>query len=531
MAVLLAATLPGGVDAALSLQKGTWWHTFLSVCGLIIGVLIIMRILASLSVRWSRMMQERVDAAIRARMHIKDVFRVENGYSWDYCMVFKVTRYTQELSERQRKFSLKAIVLRMSAAGLQTRLFYSIQHDEVYCKVRVPMARLCKEAQRTSMSLQLEPATIANLLREGNRKGPKETHWGPIAIPSSSIETNLGPYEYIYAPFNPDMAERNLFKRVASNENYFRSVDRLKLINSIISAKLEDGGCQLDVYRLTKEQCIVGFFAIHDRVELRTLEAKWLTFFERPSQQRTDMVRDYFGEKVAFYFEFLGHYTTWLFWASIVGVCVWINVAYENNNPDAVLIPYFAVYMAVWSTFFLESWKRHESFVAMKWGMTDLERSETPRPEFMQDRSVVKTPSAVDGSRDFYYPRRENMKRKLISVGTSGAFVLAVVAAVVGMFAAKFIMAASSNLSSYSGFLATLLNAVQIQLMGALYSFVSLELNKYENHRTESLYEDALITKTFIIQFINSFSSMFFIAFAQPFLADAIDVVPWCPGG
>ena len=529
--LLVVAALLGAVDA-LSFQKGTWWYTFLSVCGLIVCVLILLRVLSCLSRRWSRKMQERVDAAIRARLHVKDVFRLENGYSWDYCMVFKVTRHTLELSERQAKFSLKAIVQRMSASGLQTRLFYSIQHDEVYCKVRVPIGRLCKEAERISMSLQLEPATISNLLREGNRKGPnKESHWGPIAIPTSSIETDLGPYEYIYAPFNAEMAERNLFKTNTSNETCFRSVDRLKLINSIISAKLEDGGCQLDVYRLTKEQCIVGFFAIHDRVELRTLEAKWLTFFERPSQQCTDMVRDYFGEKVAFYFVFLGHYTTWLFWASIVGLCVWIDVAYENNNPDAVLIPYFAIYMAIWSTFFLESWKRHEAYVAMKWGMTDTERSETPRPEFMQDRSVIKTPSSIDGSRDFYYPRTENIKRKLISIGTSGVFILAVVAAVVGMFAAKFIMAASSNLASYSGFLATLLNAVQIQVMGALYSFVSIELNKYENHRTETLYEDALITKTFIIQFINSFSSMFFIAFAQPFLADAIDVVPWCPGG
>jgi hypothetical protein len=32
-------------------------------------------------------------------------------------------------------------------------------------------------------------------------------------------------------------------------------------------------------------------------------------------------------------------------------------------------------------------------------------------------------------------------------------------------------------------------------------------------------YEDALIAKTFIVQFINSFSAMFFMAFAQPFLA------------
>lgn len=187
--------------------------------------------------------------------------------------------------------------------------------------------------------------------------------------------------------------------------------------------------------------------------------------------------------------------------------------------------------MAIWSTFFLESWKRHESFVAMTWGMTDTEKSEQIRPEFMTDKSVIMTLSPVDGLKDYYYPYKENVKRKFLSLSVSIFFIMAVIAAVVGMFVAKFIMGSMSNLASYSGFLATFLNAAQIQIMGALYSYVSLELNKYENHRTETLYEDALITKTFIIQFINSFSSMFFIAFGQPFLADAIEIVPWCPGG
>jgi anoctamin-10/anoctamin-7 len=51
-----------------------------------------------------------------------------------------------------------------------------------------------------------------------------------------------------------------------------------------------------------------------------------------PWQQNTVAVKDYFGEKIALYFTFLGHYTTWLIYASIAGFISWIDVAGDNNN-------------------------------------------------------------------------------------------------------------------------------------------------------------------------------------------------------
>jgi hypothetical protein len=49
----------------------------------------------------------------------------------------------------------------------------------------------------------------------------------------------------------------------------------------------------------------------------------------------------------------------------------------------------------------------------------------------------------------------------------------------------------------FAGIIASLLNAVQIQIMNYIYSIISIELNDFENHRTEVDYEDALIAKTF----------------------------------
>ena len=50
--------------------------------------------------------------------------------------------------------------------------------------------------------------------------------------------------------------------------------------------------------------------------------------------QPLHIIRQYFGEKLAFYFSWLGFYTTWLVFPSIVGLLVFIygclTVSYDS---------------------------------------------------------------------------------------------------------------------------------------------------------------------------------------------------------
>lgn len=75
-----------------------------------------------------------------------------------------------------------------------------------------------------------------------------------------------------------------------------------------------------------------------------------------------------------------------------------------------------------------------------------------------------------------------------------------------------------------------LINAVQIQVLNEIYNQVAVALTNYENHRTNTEFEDALIAKTFIFQFVNSFASLFYIAFVKPFIPDIDPCVGSCMG-
>ena len=61
--------------------------------------------------------------------------------------------------------------------------------------------------------------------------------------------------------------------------------------------------------------------------------------------------------------------------------------------------------------------------------------------------------------------------------------------------------------------MASVLNTVQIMLFKYIYSYVAQFLNERENHRTNTEFEDSMISKTVIFTFFNSYISFFYIAF------------------
>ncbi len=303
---------------------------------------------------------------------------------------------------------------------------------------------------------------------------------------------------------------------LADEASIFRSVDRMKLIHMIISHHGE-GGCALNPYQLIKDKCILAYGPLHDMVELSALEKDWITLFDWPWNQPVERIKNYFGEKIGLYFLWLGVYTVWLVPAAIVGFCVWLDIAATNNNPDAPSVPYFAGIMGLWSALFLENFKRIENTTSMKWGMTGFEEEEQLRPQFKGERIL----SPVTGKPTRFFSRFEALVRSLYSQAVVSVLVLVVIAAVACIFAIQVSLRDSGfQLAGVdmSGIVASILLALQIQFLNGYFGDVALRLNHQENHRTDTEFEDALIAKTFCFQFVNSFASLFYIAFVKPFI-------------
>ena len=83
------------------------------------------------------------------------------------------------------------------------------------------------------------------------------------------------------------------------------------------------------------------------------------------NMQPINIIKDYYGEKVAFYYAWLMHYTGFLIPLSIFGVIFFVIVAVRRSQIDDVQeimnTPYsliFTIVVMVWSTLYIESWKR-----------------------------------------------------------------------------------------------------------------------------------------------------------------------------
>lgn len=144
--------------------------------------------------------------------------------------------------------------------------------------------------------------------------------------------------------------------------------------------------------------------------------------------QPIHFIRNYFGEKLSFYFSWLGFYTTWLVMPSLVGLLVFIygclTVAYDvptndicnrlNGSGALVMCPlcesshcefwqlhnsclyskitylvdnpatvFFSIFMAVWTVLFIEFWKREQSRLQFEWDIVGFgKETEMIRPEF-----------------------------------------------------------------------------------------------------------------------------------------------------
>lgn len=305
---------------------------------------------------------------------------------------------------------------------------------------------------------------------------------------------------------------------LAEESKIFRGVDRMKLIQMILSYG-GAGGCGLDLRQLAEDDCILAYYPLHDFVELRALEANWLTVLSFPWNQPIDQIKNYLGEKVALYFLWLGLYDTWLMPAAVLGFIFWVTIAVNGNDPSSNSVPIFAGLMGLWSALFLEHWKRLEKTTAMKWGMVGFEEEEQDRPQYYGEPVL----SAIDGKPAKYFSRWVRSKRAFKSNLLIGGMVLCVIGVVICIFAIRIaINFTGANIGGVglAGVVSSILLALQIQFLNKFFGEAAIILNDQENHRTDTEYEDALIAKTFVFQFVNSFISLFYIAFIKPFMQE-----------
>ncbi|TPX61719.1 hypothetical protein PhCBS80983_g00991 [Powellomyces hirtus] len=283
--------------------------------------------------------------------------------------------------------------------------------------------------------------------------------------------------------------------------------ERLRLVHELLTTPTYEGGAGI-----TMDEAVVGvtdavggkfieaIFAPHDKEFanrwIKNWAKKWLL-----TNQDLDAIRDYAGEKVAYYFAFLRFYLTALTVPALVGAVTWLT--------QGEFSPVYGVALSLWSIVFIALWNRQASSYATRWGTRNYSKIEKIRPEFRPTKMMV---DPVTHERQPFYPYWKRwVFQSAVTLPTtlaSIAFLSSVVFVIVtsDVFFHRFYDGPGK---SFVGFLPTIGYAAAIPTLQSYYARLATRLSEAENYSTDTQYAASFAQKLFTFNSLVAFFALF----------------------
>ncbi|EFA04121.2 anoctamin-5 isoform X2 [Tribolium castaneum] len=330
------------------------------------------------------------------------------------------------------------------------------------------------------------------------------------------------------------------------------------------------------IERLLNDSVYSAAYPLHDG-DLREpgslrylLYNEWTALSKWYRYQPLDYVKEYFGVKIALYFAWLGFYTHMLLPAAVVGLacfiysCVtlyynkpsedicngnftfkmcplcnhWCNywdlketctharITYLFDNATTV---FFAIFMSFWAALFLELWKRYSAEITHRWDLTGFDiQEEHPRPQYLARLAHVKRQevNVVTNIMEPHVPFwRLRVPVTIFSFSVVMLLVTLALATVVAivvyrmsvLFALRVYADTVDNSQAilFTTCTAACINLFCIVIFNWIYNYVAEYLTEFELLRTQTEFDDSLTLKIYLLQFVNYYASIFYIAFIK----------------
>ncbi|CAB4068473.1 ANO8 [Lepeophtheirus salmonis] len=293
-----------------------------------------------------------------------------------------------------------------------------------------------------------------------------------------------------------NVKEAHEFVGIESIESFLTSQERQSIVMFLISSlRTENEETIHDVHfrkgeaifpRGLRSNLIHKLYPLHELDSLQYLKHNWVKVVA--SSQPIEKISEYFGIQIGFYFAWLGHYTFALIIPAIVGILFWLILCGRGDFYEDIGFISFAIFNVVWSSLYLTFWKQKSSYLSQKWSVsTDKvsENSKEARPLFEGEERINDITKEIV----LYYP---SWKRNIT------------------------ILLPYDTYEGTQGFLLyipKILLAIIIPIMDTIYYKIAYWLNDQENYKLQEDYDNNLILKLILFQFVNSFLSLFYSAF------------------
>ncbi|KAM3854206.1 anoctamin-5 isoform 2-T2 [Vipera latastei] len=474
-----------------------------------------------------------------------------------------------------------------------------------FVKIHAPWEILITYAEVLNIKMPIKENDIPCMV-----ENPLDCIFWPFRLPEIVMHPEP---DYFTAPFSKERQELYL---IDDENTFFSPSVRNRIVFYILTRcpyGTEEGKRKFGIKRLLNNGTYSSAYPLHDcqywkksndpkcENERYTLHREWARFPRFYKEQPLDLIRKYYGEKIGIYFAWLGFYTEMLFFAAVVGfICFLYGLFTMNENMssteicspniggeiimcplcdrkcdywrlnstcessqyshlfDNVATLFFAIFMGIWVTLFLEFWKRRQARLEYEWDLVDFEEEQQQlqlRPEYeakctqkrknpvTQEIELFKRKSIHDYGKlsllycgvlfwelEPYLPLTSQAIRFCISGTTVLFWISLIIASMIAVIVYRLavyaafasIMENTETLQPIRGLLtpqlatsvtASFLNFVIIMILNFLYERIAIWITDMEIPRTHYEYENRLTMKMFLFQFVNYYSSCFYVAF------------------
>lgn len=441
--------------------------------------------------------------------------------------------------EQRRVFFLSQLI----KAGLELELHEYHEKDGkrdrklVFIKLHAPWAVLAREAERLRMKMPLKLT------------------------------------DHIDWPFSNDQMDR--FDLPPDPESLFTTCMRSEVVWEVLQMTPNDPYREKrrGIESLLERKIFDSAFPLHDGGTSRQrLHAQWASFRMTCKPQPLNQIRNYFGEKVAFYFAFMDFYTKMLVIPSVFGVAAflygliisWIanqaeleEVCEPDDEPGRYIMcpicqppacePYrlaeegceraywqyrldnisaliSASLNLLWCAFFVKFWRRREARLATEWGTHDAQEGvQVVRPGYEKKAKTQKRNPVTD-ELEPHVSTYQRLIWKVISVLITSAILCAAISCMAvlietrvtlyGVFKSLGGVFRDRNIDMarwiQHGFM-----SIMVTLFELGYHRVAEYLTKLECPKTTSGYLSSLLWKVFIFAHLVDFLPIAYAAWVK----------------
>lgn len=299
----------------------------------------------------------------------------------------------------------------------------------------------------------------------------------------------------------PDQAEQSIEEPPISDG------ERLEIIFDLITAPKADQGAAITP-NFGKWTSVKSIFPLHDQDFDNAWLKRWSTKWTIDDDELENLCQ-HFGTKIAMYFAFLQFYLISLASPAAFGLAAFFILPEYSS--------FYAIGVSVWAMVFTTLWERRQGQLATRWNVRNCSQVEHKRATYHdavpgEDAVSVKSFTELSGIRKLF---RESLVVPFTFL--AGAFLVSVLTAI---FAVEVFIGEvyDGPFKSVLTFTPTVLFSVIVGPFSAAYMKAAKILTVFEDHETDASFNAAITRKSFVLNFLTSYTALFLTLFVyMPF--------------